>query len=210
MDGVYVLEGFCFFCSYSIRAFNFVLGWYDNRKFAYSQYQFFSSKLVTYFRFIIKQLLIEESATGTVYKWFEMTFYIHRSKSKHDAGWKQVLLFCFDTPAEFKTDLIQALESTVENPELFVAHEKFMFELLVVEQFNRVYDISIWNLRTAVRNIEKVFKKNQSPLPAHRSTRGLTLSCHKLIDETMILTYFTGSIKRRRLDETYLWIEKQI
>lgn len=109
-----------------------------------------SSRIASWFHFLIKQL--EERTPPNrfpKYDWYEMSFYIYSTNNiTGDA-----LLFCFDTPPHFQSQLIKLLKTTRSDP----PKEPLAFlQSTVLGVVVEMYDTSVWRARDHIRKIEKV------------------------------------------------------
>lgn len=83
------------------------------------------------------------------YAWYEMTFYIYSDPDGHEA----TLLFCFDSPAEFQTDLIRTLDTARKDTTWSALA---VLQSTVVSSVVKLYDKSVWSARDYIRNTERV------------------------------------------------------
>ena len=100
---------------------------------------------MSWFRFLVKQVLPVEKPTGREYEWYEMSFF------SHSVGRAQKLMLCLDTPSFFKTWLLRPISSAVPiESKLGI----YSMHLLILEELVRLYDRALWSLRDVVRRIE--------------------------------------------------------
>jgi hypothetical protein len=89
----------------------------------------------------------EEKPSKEEYTWFEMGFFTHWDRS----GQRRVL--CIDTPGHFRSALHAIVtHSTLEPNDPFAMLKPLIDELL------KLSDRSVWRVRNAVRDVEKVFQ----------------------------------------------------
>jgi hypothetical protein len=84
-----------------------------------------------------------------LYEWYEMGFYIYAVPGG------PALVFCLDTPIVFRRGLVNTLNTRTDE----VPENKLAFlQNLILGELVKLYDHSIWSLRHAVRNLEKVLR----------------------------------------------------
>lgn len=97
--------------------------------------------LVTWFRFIIKQVIGKEGG----YIWNEMTFHTKWTPRSATA-------LCFDLPVSAQ-DQIQLALSRQEQATLL---DIYSVQVIILDEIIHLFDKSVWAIRDAVRNVEKV------------------------------------------------------
>ena len=104
-------------------------------------------RLVTWFRFFIKQLAGNSSyASDPKYMWHEMGFF---TRWLHSGSGSVV---CFNVPAPFQKSIIDALEFI---PEDAIACDAYAFHTLIADEVVKLYDDSVWRIRNVIRKVEK-------------------------------------------------------
>jgi hypothetical protein len=100
----------------------------------------------TWFRFLVKQLKTDISSSNPAYAWYEMGFWTYCT------GPNKTIVLCFDVPAVLRARLHDSL-SFSSRPEDYNSDSVHMF---LTKEAVGLYDDSVWGMRDAIREIERV------------------------------------------------------
>lgn len=81
-----------------------------------------------------------------MYDWYEMTFFMHGRWNITGFG----TIYCFNCPPTFQRALAEELRRAAGPVSLT------MVRCAVIHQIVRLYDEAVWDIRDAVRGVEKV------------------------------------------------------
>jgi hypothetical protein len=113
----------------------------------------------TFFRLIVKRLAQGDGPKD--YQWLEMSFFTRWTENTS-------LFICFDTPEDFQTDFLAALQACSGGKSSFL--QPYALHVILMHLLVPIYDNSIWDLSARVRTIEKVCSLSIPTLACRMST----------------------------------------
>jgi hypothetical protein len=108
---------------------------------------FDDASIVTWFRFLVKQLRTDISVHKPAYLWHEMGFFTRCTSLD------KTTILCFDVPDVLRTRLQKALSWPSWRQEDFNC---FLLLAILTDEIGNLYDDSVWAIRDVVRAAEKV------------------------------------------------------
>lgn len=100
--------------------------------------------LVTWFRFIIKQIIRKATKEGE-YAWNEMSFHTKWTS-------RSATTLCFDLPGSAQDRILLTL-SRQDHATLL---DIYSIQVIILDEMICLFDKSVWAIRDAVRKVEKV------------------------------------------------------
>lgn len=102
----------------------------------------------TWFIFLVKHVALGTPRGRSLYWWSEMMYF-----TNHDFSTNERIVVCFDAPEVMRRSVTQQLMSASpgqSSTDIYDTH------VLLLDAIQTIYEKSVWTIRTAVRNIERV------------------------------------------------------